>query len=55
VDSNKQEIAAPIHVASEKVGVDNFSFETPYVKTAQDALMQLSLNKQDWVDIKDPA
>jgi hypothetical protein len=44
VDSNKQLVAPVIQVNSDLIGVDNFSFETPAVKTALDALMQVSLN-----------
>ena len=53
--SSKQELAPATEVNADQLHVDALSWTTPSVHAAQDALLQISLNKQDWVDVKDPA
>lgn len=53
--SSKQELAPATEVPADQLHVDALSWTTPSVHAAQDALLQISLNKQDWVDVKDPA
>lgn len=42
-------------MAADQLHVDSLALTTPAVRTAQTALLQVSLNDQDWVDVKDPA
>jgi len=53
--TSKQELAAAAEVAPELLHVDSLSWTTPAARAAQEALLQISLNNQDWVDVKDPA
>lgn len=55
VDSaNQEQLLAPPTEAT-NLGIDAFEWVTPSVKSAGDALLQISLNKRDWHDVKDPA
>ena len=49
------ELAPAAEVPQEQLGADSFTWTTPAVRSAQDALLQVSLNGADWVDVKDPA
>ena len=49
------ELAPAAEVPADQVHIDSFSWATPAVNASQGALLQISLNKQDWVDVKDPA
>lgn len=53
--TSKQELAPATEVAPELLHVDSLSWTTPAARAAQEALLQISLNDQDWVDVKDPA
>lgn len=53
--SSKAELAPASEVPREQLALDSFSWVTPAVQKAQDVLLQISLNKQSWVDVKDPA
>ena len=56
VDPTSHAELAPVEeVPADQVQQDSFSWATPAVHAAQGALLQISLNKQDWVDVKDPA
>ena len=53
--TSKQELAPAAEVPADQVQIDSFSWATPAVHAAGGALLQISLNKQDWVDVRDPA
>ena len=53
--SSKQELAPATEVHRDQLALDSFSWTTPGVARSQDVLLQISLNKQNWVDVKDPA
>jgi hypothetical protein len=53
--SSKTELAPASEVSPAELSIDAWQWRTPAVPQAQDALLQISLNDQDWHDVKDPA
>ena len=54
VDSSKQELSPPKEIQSKLLTIDTFQWQTPSVQSSGDTIMQISLNKQDWHDVRDP-
>lgn len=52
--ANQEQVLAPPTEAL-RPGIDSFEWITPPVRSPGDALLQISLNRQDWHDVKDPA
>jgi hypothetical protein len=54
VDSSGNAIATENELQKEHFDFDSFDWVTPPVGSAGTAMMQVSLNKQDWHDVRDP-
>jgi len=51
--TSKLELAPPTRIPDSKLLQDQLEWVTPPVKAAGDALVQVSLNNQDWTDVMD--